>query len=72
LKDALRVNVRIDQPALDKAGVTDKTPVSHSAKDKPLKEGLEAILNGLGLAYVIENGELVITSSEVADAKAKR
>src|SRR5262245_10560218 len=51
---------------LEEASISADTPVTKSVRSITLRSALNLLLNDLDLAYVIENGVLMITTKEAA------
>ena len=68
LKDLHKIEIQIDKKAMDEAGVGADSPVTKNAKGITLKAGLRLMLPELGLTYVIQDGVLLITTTEAAES----
>ena len=61
------IPIEFDEPALEQAGVGGDTTIDCSLDDLPLRSLLELVLGKLGLAYVVDDGFLLITTVEAAE-----
>lgn len=68
LGDSQRVNVVLDQKALDESGIGSDTPVTMRLKEVSFESALELLLNPLDLTWMIRRDVLVITTPERAEA----
>ena len=68
LKDIHKIEIQIDKKAMDEAGVGDDSPVTKNAKGITLKAALRLMLPELGLTCVIQDGVLLITTTEAAES----
>src|SRR5262249_53909013 len=68
LQELHNVNIQLDQRAISDAGVDPDIGLSLNIKDVSLKSALRLLLRPLDLEYVIRDGVLMITSSDVAEA----
>jgi hypothetical protein len=69
IKDLHGINIELDRKKLEDAGVNpDDTLITRNLSGVSLKAALKLVLEQLGLAYVIKNEVLVITSKDDADA----
>jgi hypothetical protein len=64
-----KINVAVDGRGLDDVGLEPTTPITFRANDISLRSALKLMLRDLGLSYLIEDEQLVITSREEADLK---
>jgi hypothetical protein len=60
------ININIDPTALEATGLNRESPVSANVKEKPLRSTLKNMLGDIGLTYIIRNGELRVTTPELA------
>jgi hypothetical protein len=65
------IDLELDAPALDGAGIDQNTTIDSSVREVPLRQGLQRFLKELNLAAVIENGAVLITTQDEADAKMR-
>jgi hypothetical protein len=56
------VNIVVDEPALEEAGISFLRPMSLKVDGVPLKRALEMLLHQVHLSYVVENDVVVLTS----------
>jgi hypothetical protein len=68
LKDRHHIEIQLDKPALEDAGVGSDVPIKKSLKGISLRSALRLTLRDLNLTYMIRDEVLLITSPEVADA----
>lgn len=68
LKDFHKIEIQIDQRALDEVGIPSDTPITKSLKGVSLRSALRLMLRELDLTYVIVDEVMLITTPEVADA----
>ena len=66
LKDRHGIDVQLDRPALEEAGIAPETPVSKRLKGISLKSVLKLMLDDLKLTYVVKNEVLLITTPDRA------
>lgn len=73
IRDAGRLNLRVDWKALETAGIDRATPVSFQLHNVTLRRALEMLLReaggGVKLAWELEDGIVEITTQEVADSR---
>jgi hypothetical protein len=62
MKEFSAINLVIDLPGLDEAGVDLDEPVTLALSDIPLKSALNLLLDPMELSYVVRNDVLMITS----------
>jgi hypothetical protein len=55
-------NVFIDRASLEEEAVRPRIPVNLIVRDMPLRSALRSLLRPLGLAAIVQNGSLVVTS----------
>lgn len=67
LKDFAGINVVIDVEGLADAGIEASEPITLQLDNVPLKSALKLAIRPLGLAYIIRDDVLLITSQETAD-----
>jgi hypothetical protein len=60
------IQINIDPAALEAAGLNRESPVSLNAREKPLRSSLKNMLGDIGLTYIIRNGELRVTTPQLA------
>jgi len=53
-----RVPILIDEPALTDEGIDVNMPITTSISDVTLKEGLQTLLDPLGITFVVEDGDI--------------
>jgi RNA polymerase sigma factor (sigma-70 family) len=66
------LNLAIDRPALDEAGVSLQRPVSVRLSNVSLKSALNVVLHDAQLAYAVRDGVLVISTPAVCAGKLMR
>jgi hypothetical protein len=66
LKDYHNLEIQLDQPALEAAGVGNDTPVNRNLNSLRLGSALNLLLEPLGLTYLVRDGVLLITTEAVA------
>ncbi len=69
LKDLHGIEIQIDQPALDQAGVRSDTPVTRKVAGISLRSALRLMLSTLDLTYIIKDEVLLITTPERASSE---
>ena len=69
LADRYKIEVRLDRKALSEAGIGTDTAVTKHVKGTTLKAALRLMLHEFGLAYVIEDEVLLITTTEAAEQR---
>jgi hypothetical protein len=62
LAERYKIEIEIDDKALEKAGVASDIPITRSLRGVSLKTGLKFILDELDLTVAIHNGALLVTS----------
>jgi len=65
------VPIEVDHRAVLKAGMGAHVPITRNLQGITLRSALEQILCDLGLAHVVSNEAILITSKEVADTYVK-
>lgn len=60
------VSINVDRQGLEAAGLTMESPVSINVREKSLRSTLKNMLGDVGLTYAIVNGELRVTTPELA------
>lgn len=68
IRDFAGINIVIDQDGLAEAGIDATEPISLALHNVPLKSALKLALRPVGLAYIIRDDVLLITSRETADS----
>jgi hypothetical protein len=66
LKDFHQIEIQMDEPALQAAGVGKDTPVTRNLSGLPLSSSLKLLLEPLGLTYLVRDGVLMITTEAAA------
>lgn len=66
LRDEYELPIHLDERALEEAGLTQDEPVTIQVTGIPLNSAIRLMLKPLRLAYVIRDGYLLITTSDVA------
>lgn len=66
LRDEYELPIHLDERALEEAGITRDAPVTIQVTNVPLNSAVRLILKPLQLTYVIRDGYLLITTSDVA------
>jgi hypothetical protein len=69
LRDVTSGNIVLDRIRLEEVGVTPDTPVTILVRQIRLASALNHVLRGLGLAWMVKDDVLVITSAQVAAAQ---
>ena len=69
LKELHKIEIQLDDKALEEAGVNTDTPVNKTLSGVTLRSALKLILQSVGLTYTIDNEVLLITSPEGATSK---
>ena len=72
ISDLHDITVILDEIGLKEKGITSDEPITQKLSGIPLKNALETILKPLGLAYVVEDGVLKITSQKVQQANRRK
>jgi len=71
LRDISNVNLHVNWPALEAAGVSKETPVNVRLRNVALRKVLGLVLNessaGVPLTYYIDDGVVEVTTREIAD-----
>ena len=62
------IKVELDKTAMADVGIALDTPVTKNLKGISLRSALQLMLSELKLTYIIQDGELLITTPETADA----
>jgi hypothetical protein len=62
--------ISLDPAALSRAGVDSKTPVSFRGKDQRVDSILDSVLGKIGLAYVVDQGQLWVVGREDSQEQA--
>ncbi|MCO6458687.1 MAG: hypothetical protein J5I93_25550 [Pirellulaceae bacterium] len=68
LKDYHKINIIIDNKALDDVGLGSDTPVTQDLSGISLRSGLRLLLKELDLTYVVKDEVLKITTPEEAES----
>lgn len=66
LRDYHDIEIQLDEPALQAAGVGKDTPVTRNLEDLPLGSSLKLLLEPLGLTYLVRDGVLMVTTEPAA------
>jgi tetratricopeptide (TPR) repeat protein len=66
-KDLHKIEIQIDQKALDDVGIGTDTPISRTLDGISLRSALRLVLRDLDLTYVIRDEVLMITTPEEAE-----
>lgn len=66
LRDFHQIEIQMDEPALQAAGVGKDTPVTRNLSGLPLSSSLKLLLEPIGLTYLVRDGVLMITTEEAA------
>ena len=64
LKQRHEIEIQLDNKALSEAGVSSHTPNRRSIKGITLRSALNLISSDLGVTYFVDNGVLIITTTE--------
>lgn len=67
LQEEYRLPIQLDLPALEHVGLTGDEPVTINVREISLRSALQLALGQKGLAYVVRDGYLLITSRDKAD-----
>ena len=67
LQERFKINIQIDQPALDNVNFRPETPITRRVKDGSLESLLGLILDELDLAFCIKHEVLLITTPEFVE-----
>lgn len=67
LKDVHQIEIQLDHPALQAAGVGSDTPMSRRLDSLTFKSALRLLLGEINLAYVVKDDVLLITTKQKAD-----
>jgi hypothetical protein len=67
LKAFHKIEIQFDKKALSDAGIALDVPITRNLKGISLRSALRLLLHDLDLTYVVDDGFLLITTSEVAD-----
>ncbi len=67
LSQQIGADLRLDNLALAKRGVRDRTPVSLKIADQKLTTALQALLSNLNLTWILRDSAIWITTKEAAD-----
>jgi len=62
LKDYHNVPIKIDEEALDAAGIPSDTPITAEHRQVPLRDALNAMLEPLELVSTVDSGTLIVTT----------
>jgi len=71
-QDGKGIPIYVDPLGLLEAEKTLTTPISFTAKGKPLKSSLERLLRSIDLTYVVKDGFLLVTSRSSEDPMPAR
>lgn len=66
LRDEYELPIHLDEKELENVGITRDVPVTIQVTSVPLSSAIRLMLKPLQLAYVIRDGYLLITTSDVA------
>jgi RNA polymerase sigma factor (sigma-70 family) len=66
------LNLAIDRPALDEAGISLQRPVTVHLTDVSLKSALNVVLHDAHLAYAVQDGVLVVSTPAACAGKPVR
>ena len=69
LKDRYKIEVQFDRKAMDEAGIGSDATVTRVVKGTTLRRALRPMLHDLGLACVVEDEVLLVTTTEAAETK---
>ena len=69
LKHRHKIEIQLDNRALEDAAIGSDTPVTCTVKDVKLKSGLELLLRDMDLTYIIQNEILLITTKDTAETE---
>ncbi len=69
LKKYHKIEIQLDNKAMDESGIGTDTPVTKSLKGVNLKAALRLLLHELNMTYVVENDVLLLTTNEAAETK---
>jgi hypothetical protein len=72
LRETAGLNVMLDRPNLEQAGIAVDAPVTIRLKGVPLRSALRLALHQAGLGYYVEDGVLVVTTEAVSRDKVMR
>ncbi|MCX7427474.1 MAG: hypothetical protein NTW96_17830 [Planctomycetia bacterium] len=64
LKTTHKIEIQIDQRALDDVGIDSATPVTRNIKGVSLRSALDLMLRDLDMTYIIRNEVLLLTTRE--------
>ena len=64
-----KIDIHLDKKAMDEAGIGADVTVSKNLKGVPLRLALRSMLHELGLAYVVQDDVLLITTTEAEEQK---
>ena len=62
LKDLHRIEIQLDEKALQSAGQSSETPITYSVKEISLGSALRRMLSAIGATYIVHDGMLLITT----------
>lgn len=68
LKKLHGIDIQLDLRALEDVGIDAQSPVSFDIEGVSLRSGLRLLLSQLELTYLVEEGRLLITTPEAAEA----
>ncbi len=66
LKDFHSIEIQLDNPALEDAGLGSDTPVTRTLNGLPLSSSLRLLLEEHGLTFLVRDGVLMITTKSAA------
>ena len=69
LKDRYKIEIQFDRKAMDEAGIGSDATVTRVVKGTTLRRALRPMLHDLGLACVVEDEVLLVTTTEAAETK---
>ncbi len=68
LAEMVKIDIRLDMPALQEVGIRQRHPITLSLADRELKTVLQAMLIDLDLTCILRDGVLWLTTDEEAEA----
>jgi hypothetical protein len=69
LSETTNIQFLLDRRVLEEAGITTDSPITFKLKGVPVEMLLRMILRDLGLTYYLDNGVVIITTPEEAEAR---
>lgn len=69
LKDYHKIEIQLDKPALDNAGIGTDTPITRNLRGMSLQSAFDLLLAQHNLTWIIDHEVLLITTAAAADTR---